>query len=67
MLQGPIVAQSIQLAIEYNPAPPFNAGHPDVAPPDVLREVQQRIAARQGERLMLVKQAASRVEQRNSL
>jgi cyclohexyl-isocyanide hydratase len=66
-LHGPTVAQAIQLAIEYNPAPPFNAGHPDVAPPDVLHHIQQRIAAKQGERLALVKQAASRVAQRISL
>ena len=26
------VAQAIQLAIEYDPAPPFDAGHPDKAP-----------------------------------
>lgn len=29
---GPEVAQAIQLAIEYDPAPPFAAGHPDKAP-----------------------------------
>ena len=28
---GPEVAQAIQLAIEYEPAPPFDAGHPDKA------------------------------------
>ena len=30
-LAGPEVAQAIQLAIEYNPSPPFDAGHPDKA------------------------------------
>ena len=30
-LAGPDVAQAIQLAIEYDPAPPFRAGHPDKA------------------------------------
>ena len=30
-LAGPEVAQAIQLGIEYDPAPPFNAGHPDKA------------------------------------
>jgi cyclohexyl-isocyanide hydratase len=29
-------AESIQLRIEYNPDPPFQAGSPDTAPPDVL-------------------------------
>jgi cyclohexyl-isocyanide hydratase len=31
-LAGEDVAQAIQLAIEYDPAPPFEAGHPDKAP-----------------------------------
>jgi cyclohexyl-isocyanide hydratase len=30
-LAGPAVAQAIQLAIEYDPSPPFDAGHPDKA------------------------------------
>lgn len=30
-LAGPDVAQAIQLAIEYDPSPPFDAGHPDKA------------------------------------
>ena len=30
-LAGPEVAQAIQLAIEYDPSPPFDAGHPDKA------------------------------------
>jgi len=43
-LAGVEVAQSIQLSIEYDPAPPFNAGRPETAPPDVLRMVRERIA-----------------------
>ena len=30
-LAGPEVARAIQLGIEYDPAPPFDAGHPDKA------------------------------------
>ncbi|BCP52791.1 glutamine amidotransferase [Kaistia sp. 32K] len=30
-LAGPEVAKAIQLALEYDPAPPFDAGHPDKA------------------------------------
>ena len=30
-LAGPEVAQAIQLGIEYDPAPPFDSGHPDKA------------------------------------
>ena len=29
-------AEAIQLRLEYNPAPPFNAGSPDTAPPEIL-------------------------------
>jgi cyclohexyl-isocyanide hydratase len=30
-LAGPEVARAIQLAIEYDPSPPFDSGHPDKA------------------------------------
>lgn len=41
-------AESIQLLIEYNPAPPFNAGSPESAPPEVLAMVKAKMAARTG-------------------
>jgi cyclohexyl-isocyanide hydratase len=31
-IAGETVAQAIQLSLEYDPAPPFAAGHPDCAP-----------------------------------
>jgi putative intracellular protease/amidase len=39
-LDGPLIAQAIQLAIEYDPQPPFNAGSPSKAPADVVELVQ---------------------------
>jgi len=42
-LFGPEVAQRIQLAIEYAPAPPFDSGAPDTAPA-AIREVLRREA-----------------------
>jgi cyclohexyl-isocyanide hydratase len=45
-------AQTIQLRLEYNPAPPFNAGSPDTAPPEILALMKEKIApglARRGE------------------
>src|SRR5882724_1788249 len=33
-LAGPTVAQTIQLLLEYAPAPPFNSGRPESAPPE---------------------------------
>jgi cyclohexyl-isocyanide hydratase len=37
-------AEAIQLGIEYNPAPPFNAGSPETAPPEILALTMERIA-----------------------
>lgn len=39
-LAGPLTAQTIQLMLEYAPEPPFHAGRPDTAPPEVLAHVQ---------------------------
>lgn len=37
-------AQLVQLVMEYDPAPPYNAGHPDVAPAEVV-EVGRALCA----------------------
>ncbi|HTT93777.1 MAG TPA: DJ-1/PfpI family protein [Solirubrobacterales bacterium] len=37
---GPEAAQAIQLAIEYDPQPPFDAGSPEKAPPSVVELVR---------------------------
>lgn len=39
---GEAVARSIQLGVEYDPAPPFDSGHPDRAPDDVKALVADR-------------------------
>ena len=36
LIAGPEVAQAIQLAIEYDPQPPFDAGSPEKAPPEIV-------------------------------
>src|SRR5258706_7736847 len=41
-------AEAIQLRLEYNPAPPFNAGSPDNAPPEGLALMKERKAPAQG-------------------
>ncbi|HEV8295937.1 MAG TPA: DJ-1/PfpI family protein [Acidimicrobiales bacterium] len=41
---GGDVAQRIQLGIEYDPQPPFDAGSPRTAPPGVFRAARERIA-----------------------
>ena len=39
-LLGPEVAQAVQLGIEYDPAPPFDAGSPDKAPAELVELVR---------------------------
>lgn len=38
-ISGEEAARAIQLAMEYNPAPPFNSGHPDVAKAETVATV----------------------------
>ena len=54
-------AQAIQLRLEYNPAPPFNAGSPDTAPKDVLALIRERIAPHKARRMEAVARAAARL------
>ncbi|MBM3619265.1 MAG: DJ-1/PfpI family protein [Alphaproteobacteria bacterium] len=41
-IAGEAAAHAIQLGIEYDPAPPFSAGHPDQAPRAVTAAVSDR-------------------------
>jgi transcriptional regulator GlxA family with amidase domain len=43
-LAGDDVAQAIQLSIEYDPQPPFDAGSPSKAPPRVVEIVRRSLA-----------------------
>jgi transcriptional regulator GlxA family with amidase domain len=36
---GPEIAQAVQLGIEYDPDPPFDAGSPEKAPPEIVELV----------------------------
>ena len=47
---GDAGAQAIQLGMEYAPAPPFSAGRPETAPPEVLALVQANFEAVGGAR-----------------
>ncbi len=61
-LAGKEEAQAIQLALEYAPAPPFDAGSPDTAPKPVVDLVRERSAPEFAKRERIVTQiAASRV------
>ncbi|MGJ5180938.1 DJ-1/PfpI family protein [Bradyrhizobium oligotrophicum] len=50
-------AEMIQLRMEYNPAPPFNAGSPETAPAEVLAAMRERVAPAQARRLEFVRRA----------
>jgi cyclohexyl-isocyanide hydratase len=54
-------AEAIQLRIEYNPAPPFNAGSPDTAPAEIVAMIKERIAPSQARRGEMIKRAAARL------
>jgi cyclohexyl-isocyanide hydratase len=57
-LAGTTEAQAIQLALEYAPAPPFDAGRPEQCPLTVLALVKQRGAALRAEREVIVGRVA---------
>jgi len=57
-IAGPAVAQAIQLSLEYAPAPPFNAGRPETAPPEVLARVKAAMSSAAEQRRSETKQAA---------
>ena len=54
-------AQAIQLQIEYAPAPPFDAGSPETAPPAIQARVRERNSAMAARRRNAVETAAARL------
>jgi cyclohexyl-isocyanide hydratase len=58
-LAGQEVAERIQLGIEYAPAPPFNAGTPETARPELVSAARARMAALRSAREARVKEAAA--------
>ena len=54
-------AEAIQLRLEYNPAPPFNAGSPDTAPAEVVALLNERVAPSRQRRREAVARAAARL------
>jgi cyclohexyl-isocyanide hydratase len=61
-LAGEDYAQSVQLGLEYAPAPPFNVGRPELARPEILAEVKARLAAFTDSRMAATVEAAGRME-----
>ena len=60
-IAGDAYAQALQLGLEYAPAPTFNAGRPDLAPPEILAAVNARVAPLLAGREAQAREAAARV------
>jgi cyclohexyl-isocyanide hydratase len=58
-LAGQDAAESIQLGIEYAPAPPFESGRPETARPEILAAVRTRMTSTRMEREARVAKVAA--------
>ncbi|MBV8701475.1 MAG: DJ-1/PfpI family protein [Bradyrhizobium sp.] len=63
MLVDRTIAEAVQLRLEYNPAPPFQSGSPDSAPPEVLALIESRMAPFRQRRAEAVVRAAARLNE----
>lgn len=61
-LCGDDVAQSVQLQLEYAPAPPFDAGSPARAPAELVARVRERSAPLLAQRRAIVERAAAALD-----
>jgi cyclohexyl-isocyanide hydratase len=59
-LRGTRLAEQIQLLIEYDPSPPFSAGSPRSAPPEVVESLRSARRSLQELRRALLERAARR-------
>ena len=55
-LRGQAVAEEVQLALEYAPEPPFQAGRPEDAPKDIVEAVRRRTETLRAERERMIRQ-----------
>lgn len=61
-LRGEEEARMIQLQLEYNPAPPFDSGHPSVARAETLAKAKEAAAGVVLERRAIVERVRRRLE-----
>lgn len=61
-ISGEQVAQSIQLGLEYAPAPPFNSGRPELAPPEILALFNGVMGGMKDERMAQARAAAAKLD-----
>jgi cyclohexyl-isocyanide hydratase len=57
-IAGVDYAQTVQLALEYAPKPPFDCGRPELARPEIVAAARMRLDGIRGERDAAVKRAA---------
>jgi len=62
-LAGETQAKAVQLGLEYAPAPPYQAGRPEIAPPEILDAVKSRMAPLAAHRFAAAEEAAARLAQ----
>lgn len=60
-LAGRDVAQTVQLGLEYAPAPPLDAGRPEIAPATIVEAYRARMAPLAAAREAQVREAAARL------
>jgi transcriptional regulator GlxA family with amidase domain len=58
---GEQIAQQIQLGMEYAPAPPFDSGRPETAPPEVLARYREAMSRNADGRRAEAEAAAARM------
>jgi putative intracellular protease/amidase len=61
-IAGEEFAKTVQLGLEYAPAPPFDAGRPELAPPQVLAAYNRRIGPIVASRRAAAEEAARRLQ-----
>lgn len=61
-IAGEATAKTIELSLEYDPAPPYRCGHPRVAPPELVEAAKAALAASLAERGVRVEEAAKQLE-----
>jgi len=61
-LAGDDYAQTVQLGLEYAPAPPFQSGRPELAPPQVLAAYNSAVGGLVDSRRAAAQEAARRLQ-----
>ncbi|MBA4182096.1 MAG: AraC family transcriptional regulator [Anaerolinea sp.] len=61
LLRGEVAAKAIQLDIQYAPEPPFDCGHPDKAPPEIVAKQRAAFRPLTDKRLATAKRVAAKL------